>query len=187
VADRLRDAAELADLGSVRLRWIREADNPPGMAPVDAWVTIDTDDGSWHMLVRPGVDDAARVNALLRVVAAQIEAAGETIREVEDLRRERDRALSRLRQARETLCMWARGEAFFGRVRLRWELSHGCALWLEDPERGTGGYAIGFATPDELWARYPQLRPVDAGRDERGPWVDLEPVRLRIQAEVARG
>ena len=177
----LDDAARLEPYGRIRLEWIREAEGRGDGATRPAWLRIETDRRrgeawtvSWNLTVSCLADEVDDLNALMRVFIRHFESAGETIREVADLRDELDRALARARELRDTLAAWSRGEGFFGRVRMRWDQHRAGAVWLEDPDKGASGYGLYFATAADLWARYPQLRPVGAGEDDGGPWVDLE-------------
>lgn len=55
-------------------------------------------------------------------------------------------------------------------------------VWLhgwEDKPRGGSAFGYWFSTPEAFWRAHPELRPVEWGQDEHGPWLRLRHVSVK--------
>lgn len=172
-------------LGKISCR-VTPAEPRPGQGPSLARLRIETSRQrpaeigggtvSWTLLADPGGDSdhIPALNALIEVVAellpgqATFCAAGKHA----FLERDAERAARVAADKRLQATLTGRTSQVFGRALVRVERDG--SVWLQDPAKQDRGLGFRFESLADLWRTHPELRPVEWGVDDQGPYMLVE-------------
>lgn len=134
--------------------------------------------------VRPTTDDHQGIaDELARTIASDLGQVSEIRAEC---RKVTFAATLRRKSAERSVdLMTAPGQRFLGPAYVRPDSKSAWQgrVWLVDPEKGFSGLGFMFDSLPDLWRAMPDLRPMAAGQDETGPWIEV--ASLQIKASVA--
>lgn len=133
-----------------------------------------------HVHVDGNVDWIDGLNAIGRTVANLFADTGAVLACVENAYEERDAARRRARAAESRLERVLSGGRALSEKGFHVSVAADGSAWLQCPEKRDAGFGFRFASLADLWRVHPDLRPVEWGQDERGPFLTVKPIRLGI-------
>lgn len=159
--------------GSKVGRW----DAQPGTGLRTAF--IDFPAVSVRIKVEPAISEGCDYAQVQAEVDSTAEAIATALHSVSALNDAADSATERARKASERADLYAkRLAAVFGKRRglngpamVRPEKDFTGPVWLLDPKKQFNGFGIRFTGLTDLWIEWPDLRPINSGSDEQGPWM----------------